>query len=62
MKVKLFWDVEEEGGSDRLEEVINNFIQNKKVIDVKYTTNTQNNPSEGIFSTTLSVLILYEDT
>lgn len=63
MKVEIFDENSEFDGAYGFEKRINKFIQDKKVIDIKYQSNCSGFADSGVHSTDYerSALIMYED-
>lgn len=63
MKVAIFDENSEFDGAYGFEKRINKFIQDKKVIDIKYQSNCSGFADSGVHSTDYerSALIMYED-
>ncbi len=63
MKVEIFDQNSEFDGAYGFEKRINKFIQDKKVIDIKYQSNCSGFADSGVHSTDYerSALIMYED-
>ncbi len=63
MKVEIFDQNSEFDGAYGFEKRINKFIQDKKVIDIKYQSNCSGCADSGVHSTDYerSALIMYED-
>lgn len=59
MKVKIFTEITNTISRHDLEDEINKFIKDKKVVDIKYQTNSSQGNAEIV--TTFSVLIMYKE-